>query len=235
MTVKILCVEYLSGDDIFFDAFRDVFTSELVKVRGGDASSPAFIPQRLMLRSIYWRHSTYNSSMMGYVGPVAMAGKGDILGSLRYKIKCWNRFRLMSGEAVAAAGACFWCGVNIFGKVVSNFLRTHVHAEVGMDSMNTMYGMKFTFSLTSIPVMHYQRKLIRAWVAGLYWWYGFLTRLYIVMASRSVLKPSYTRKDPIVIDLKMIYSLWTFALLKRGNAWEFMILLSKASWVCTLI
>ena len=34
MTVTILCVEYLAGDDIVFDAFRDVFTSELVQVRG---------------------------------------------------------------------------------------------------------------------------------------------------------------------------------------------------------
>ena len=53
MTVTIFYVEYLDGDDIEFNSFRDVFTSELVKVRGGDASSPAFIPQRLMLRSIY--------------------------------------------------------------------------------------------------------------------------------------------------------------------------------------
>ena len=172
---------------------------------------------------------------MGSVCPVEMAGTGDILGSLMEKRKRWNRLILMSGEAVAAAGACFWCGVNIFGKVVSNFLRTHVHAEVGVDSMNTMYGMKFTFSLTSIPVMHYQRKLISAWAAGLYWWYRVLTRLYIVMASRYVLKPSYTRKAPIVIDFKMIYLLWTFALLKRIKNWYFMILRSKASWIGTQI
>ena len=75
----------------------------------------------------------------------------------------------MSGEAVAAAGYGFWCGVNIFGKVVSNFLRTHVHAEGGVHSMNTLYGMKVTMLLPSITVMHYQRKLISAWVAGLYW------------------------------------------------------------------
>ena len=35
MNVKIFYVEYLAGDDIEFDAFRDVFPSELVKVRGG--------------------------------------------------------------------------------------------------------------------------------------------------------------------------------------------------------
>ena len=34
MNVTILCVEYLDDDGIVFDAFRDVFPSDLVQVRG---------------------------------------------------------------------------------------------------------------------------------------------------------------------------------------------------------
>ena len=35
MTVVIICMVYLDGDDLVFDAFRDLFYSELVQVRGG--------------------------------------------------------------------------------------------------------------------------------------------------------------------------------------------------------
>ena len=45
-----------------------------------------------------------------------------------------------------------------------------------------------------------------------------LTRLYIVMASRSVLNPYYTRKATIGIAFKIISSLWEFAFLKRVNS-----------------
>ena len=35
MTVVIICIAYLAGDDLVFDAFRYLFYSELVQVRGG--------------------------------------------------------------------------------------------------------------------------------------------------------------------------------------------------------
>ena len=73
-------------------------------------------------------------------------------------------FKLMSGEAVDAAGSgsccCYW--VNIFGKVVLNLLRPHMHDAGGVASMNTMYGMKVPMSLTILLVMHSWRKAISA-------------------------------------------------------------------------
>ena len=80
-------------------------------------------------------------------------------------------FKLMSGEAVDAAGSgscyCYW--VNRFGKVVLNLFRTHVRAAVGVASMNILDGMKVTISLTSMLVMHPRRKARSAWLAGSSW------------------------------------------------------------------
>ena len=47
--------------------------------------------------------------MLGSIGPLVVAGRGDIPGSLIAKRKCWNRFKLMSdkasGEAEAGPGS----------------------------------------------------------------------------------------------------------------------------------
>ena len=37
--------------------------------------------------------------MMSSIGPLVMAGGRDIPGSLRAEGKCWNRFKLLSGDA----------------------------------------------------------------------------------------------------------------------------------------
>ena len=104
---------------------------------------------------------------MGSVGPVAMAGAGYSPGSLRAEGKRQIRFILIFSEAGAGAGSL--CVVKIFGKVVLNLLRTYVHAADGVSSINTLYGMNVTVSLTSLLVMHPQRKVRSAWVAGLSW------------------------------------------------------------------
>ena len=49
----------------------------------------------------------YNSSMMGSIGTVEMAGVRDIPGSFKAKKKCRNKFILMFGEAVSTAGSGF--------------------------------------------------------------------------------------------------------------------------------
>ena len=43
--------------------------------------------------------------MMGYVGKLVMAGGGDIPGSLRDERKCWDRSKLIFGDAEGGAGA----------------------------------------------------------------------------------------------------------------------------------
>ena len=40
---------------------------------------------------------------MGYVGPLVVAGGGDIPGSLRSERKCWNRLKLISGDAAGGS------------------------------------------------------------------------------------------------------------------------------------
>ena len=42
---------------------------------------------------------------MGYVEPLAMAGEGDIPGSLRVDRKFWNNFKLISDDAAGGAEA----------------------------------------------------------------------------------------------------------------------------------
>ena len=43
--------------------------------------------------------------MMGSVGLLVMAGGGDITGNLRADRKCWNEFKLISGDSAGGAEA----------------------------------------------------------------------------------------------------------------------------------
>ena len=40
---------------------------------------------------------------MGSVEPLVMTGEGDIPGSLRVEINCWNKFKFIYGDAVGGA------------------------------------------------------------------------------------------------------------------------------------
>ena len=104
------------------------------------------------------------------------------------------------------------------GKVVLNLLKPHVRAAGDVASMIAPDGMKVPMSLTSLIFVQPRSEVRSAWVAGSFLLSMVLTHLYILMASRSVLKPSCTRKALIGISFKMISSLWTFAFLKRGNS-----------------
>ena len=61
----------------------------------------------------------------------------------------------------------------------------------------------------------------------------FLMYLYMVMASRYVLKPLHTRKVLMSMRFRMIPSWGRFAFLKRGEDWVLMSLRSEASWLGT--
>ena len=78
-------------------------------------------------------------------------------------------FKCISSEAVSGSGACCYCWVNRFEKVLLNFFRTHVRAAGGVASMNTLDGMKVPMSFSSILVMHPRRKARSAWLAGSSW------------------------------------------------------------------
>ena len=41
--------------------------------------------------------------MMGYVGTLVIVGEGDSPVSLRTEINCWNKFKLISGDATGGA------------------------------------------------------------------------------------------------------------------------------------
>ena len=73
------------------------------------------------------------SSVMGYVGTLVIAGEGDSPVSLRTEINCWNKFKLISGDATGGAesGSGSWCGVKIVGKVLLNLFVPHVIFAVG--------------------------------------------------------------------------------------------------------
>ena len=113
------------------------------------------------------------------------------------------------------------------GKVVLNLFRPHVQAVGAVDSMKTIDGMKVPVSFTSLLVIQPRRKVRRSLIAGSEILSRVLMRLYMVMASRSVLKPSYTRKALIGMILRMIPSWGMFAFQKRGNDWVCMSLRSK--------
>ena len=66
-------------------------------------------------------------------------------------------------------------------------------------------------------IIHQRRKERISWMDGLLRLYMVLMRLYIVMASRYVLKPFYTRKAMMVISLRMIPSWVRFVFFKGGR------------------
>ena len=68
---------------------------------GSEAFSPALIPHSFRCRSISSRKIAKISSMISSVGLSEMAGGGYCPGRLRSERKCWNIFRLISGDDAA--------------------------------------------------------------------------------------------------------------------------------------
>ena len=70
---------------------------------------------------------------MGSVEPLEMAGERDIPGSLIVETKCWNKFKLISGDAAGGAesGPGSWCGKQRVGKVMLYLFIPHVPASGG--------------------------------------------------------------------------------------------------------
>ena len=91
------------------------------------------------------------------------------------------------------------------------FLLPHVRASDGVASMNTLDEMKVPVSFNSFLFIHPRRKVMSAWMAGSLRLSRVLMQLYIVIESRSALKPSYTKKALMGMALRMIPLWWRFA------------------------
>ena len=98
-----------------------------------------------------------------------------------------------------------------------NFFRPHVRATNGFDSIKTLDGMKFLLLSTSLLVIQPCRKVRSVWMVGLEFFSRILMHLYMVMASRYVFKPLYTRKHMMGMSLSMIPSWGMFVFLKGGR------------------
>ena len=88
--------------------------------------------------------------------------------------------------------------------------------------MNKINGMKVPVLFTSLLVIHPHRKVRSACIDGSLTFSRVFMSLYMVMDSRSVLKPSYTSKTLMGVALRMMPLWWRFEFSKRQNTWVLM-------------